>query len=99
MATLQFRMIKPVIPLLDLILIYVEMRSNTKAVGDRPRNFEPWSWLSFEEHNSYKLFIFTMSGRKESRTGNVRPGRNKKRKFSGKRFTTQKNTELIKGVF
>ncbi|GFS71760.1 hypothetical protein TNCV_2995261 [Trichonephila clavipes] len=37
-----------------------------------------------------------MSGRKESTTGNVRPGRNKKRKFSGKRFTTQKNMKLIK---
>ncbi|GFV71885.1 hypothetical protein TNCV_2458201 [Trichonephila clavipes] len=32
------------------------------------------SWLSFEEHSSYKLFIFAMSDRKGSTTGNVHPG-------------------------
>ncbi|GFW83363.1 hypothetical protein TNCV_2544611 [Trichonephila clavipes] len=35
-----------------------------------------------------------MSDRKGSTTGNVHPGRNKKRKFSGNRFTTQNNKEF-----
>ncbi|GFX84670.1 uncharacterized protein TNCV_724771 [Trichonephila clavipes] len=52
------------------------------------------SWLSLEEHNSYKLFSFARSGRKGNTTGNVNPGRNKNRNFSGNFFTTQNDTEF-----
>ncbi|GFX21371.1 hypothetical protein TNCV_2253181 [Trichonephila clavipes] len=73
-----------------------------KYPGDPPvdcdrRNAHPGSSPSFrsfefrfEEHSSYKLFIFAISGRKgnEKSTGNDPPGDNKERTFSGNRFTT-----------
>ncbi|GFX93338.1 hypothetical protein TNCV_151441 [Trichonephila clavipes] len=49
-------------------------------------------WFSYEDVNSYNLCIFALTGRKESTTGNVNPGSNKKNTFGGNHFTTQNDT-------